>query len=215
MVVAALTAVTTVNARAQQNDRRVDLDIHGGVGFPTGDLGDIADAGPSFGAAIDYWITRRIAVRVGADLDMFDGADNLPGGPGGTVVPDFNIIHYNAGLVLAVLDPDATRWSANLNIGAGGTTIDTDDFTGGTTGPGGSPDFNQTYFSLNGGLEIGLDLSPGVSVFVGGQVFVTFTNSEDTRIFAAAFDSGGTVLNPTGFDTAVSIPITVGLRIRT
>ncbi|MFQ5551368.1 MAG: hypothetical protein ACE5FJ_09045 [Gemmatimonadales bacterium] len=46
-------------------------------------------------------------------------------------------------------------------------------------------------------------------MFVGGQAFVMFADEADTAVFAAI----NSAIDPAGFDTAVTIPLTAGVEI--
>ncbi|MFQ5889524.1 MAG: outer membrane beta-barrel protein [Gemmatimonadota bacterium] len=200
IVLGAVALLTTAapEARAQS---RWTIEGQGGIAVPTGDLADLEDVGAGFGIGIAYWVHPRIAIRVDGDADILSGVDAEGALP---EAPDLNIFHYTAGVSVRLLDPEATRWTLNLNAGAGGSTIDADDFTvSGTT-----VDFSETYFALNGGLTIGYDVGPNVNVFVGGEAFVVFSDEDDTVVFSQLRSD----VEP--FDTAVTIPITAGIRVR-
>lgn len=193
-IVAALAFASPALAQGQWS-----FDGRGGVAVPVGDLSDVADAGPTFGVGIGYWFSDRVAVRVDGDLDLLSGKDSEGTGP---ALPDMNLWHYNAGVEVNVVEP-SSPWDFTLNIGGGLSTLDVD-------GDEGTPtDLSETYFTGNGGLLVGYDVSPNVNIFARGQWYLVFSDEEDTAPLADLIGETG------GFDTLNSLPITVGVRIKT
>jgi hypothetical protein len=197
---AALLVFGTVgSAQAQQG---ISVEARGGIAIPTSDLSDLADEGPSFGVGVSFPLNSRLSVRVDGDVDILSGKDASGTDPEG---PDMNLYHYGAGLEYALVQPGDSRWGLDVNIGAGATTFDVDEFD-----VMGTPvDFSETYFTANGGLTLGYQVSRSVSVFIGGQAFIMFADEDDTAIFAAI----NSEIDPAGFDTAVTIPLTAGFKI--
>lgn len=181
------------------------IDARGGVAVPAGDLSDAVDVGPTFGLGIAYRVHPRVSIRVDGDLDIYSGAD-LQTGAGTFELPDLNLWHYNAGVGIELTEPGASRWDVTANLGAGATTFDGDAFTtsGGTTVEG----LSETYFTANGGLKFGYDVHPNVNVYAGGQWYLAFTDEEDT-----AGLTGGTGQGE-GLDTASSLPLTLGVKLK-
>lgn len=187
------------SADAQQG---VTVEARGGIAIPTSDLSDLADSGPSFGVGVSFPLNNRLRLRVDGDVDLLSGNDASGTNPEG---PDINLYHYGAGLEYALVQPGASRWGIDINVGAGATTFDADDFD-----VMGTPvDFSETYFTVNSGLTLGYQVSQGVSVFVGGQAFIMFADENDTAIFSAI----NSELDPTGFGNVVTIPVTAGFKI--
>lgn len=187
----------------------VALEGQGGVAVPLGQLGEFTDTGASLGAGIAFWFVPRVAVRADFDLNALKGKPSSGPGPEG---PDVTLFHYNAGLQLRLTDPRTSRWEIALNAGAGGTTLDSDEFEVIREGDIGEPtELKETYFALNGGLGIGYRIAPNLTLFVDGQWYAVLTEEDDTKVFAE--------INPRvdedGFGTASVIPITLGFRLRT
>lgn len=194
---------STSPANAQQIDeQRFSIEPRAGIAIPAGDLSDVADVGPGVGIGLAYRLTNRLAVRIDGDVDILSGLDASGTGPEG---PDATIYHYGAGLQYALLDPATNRWAIDVNLGAGASTFDVDDFSVG----GNVVDFSETYFTANGGLQVGYDVTPTVNVFGRGQAFLMFTDEDDTAVFSA-FNPD---IDPAGFDSAWSIPLSVGVAI--
>lgn len=185
-----------------QDRGSVSFQAQGGVAVPVSDLADVTDPGATFGAGVAYWISPRLAIRADGDVSLLTGTDSEGTGPEG---PDMNLFHYNGGLQLQLTDPELSRFRFLVNLGAGATTFDADE----PEGAGQAADFSETYFTANGGLSVGLDVTSAVSVFLDGQWYLAFTDEEDTAGFGDFTGDGE------GFDTASVVPITLGLRIRT
>ncbi|MDT8436225.1 MAG: outer membrane beta-barrel protein [Gemmatimonadota bacterium] len=188
-------------ANPAQAQQKWTIEGRGGVGIPVGDLADLVDAGPSFGVGISYQLHPRIDLLLSGGAEILSGVDADAAGP---EAPDINLYHYNLGAVFHVLEPGMSRWSVDVNAGAGATTFDSDSFT--TTA--GTDDFSETYFTANGGLRIGYDVTPRVNVFVGGQVYLIFADEDDTAQLAALRT------DVDAFDTVASIPVEAGVAIR-
>lgn len=180
------------------------IDGRGGIAVPAGDLSDAVDVGPTFGLGIAYRVHPRVSIRVDGDVDVYSGAD-VQTAAGTVELPDLNLWHYNAGVGVELTEPGASRWDVTANVGAGATTFDGDAFTtNGTTVDG----LSETYFTANGGLKFGYDVSRNVNVYAGGQWYLAFTDEEDT----AGLTPGGQ--QGSGLDTASSIPLTLGLKLK-
>ncbi len=199
LVVGLTTMIKPLDAHAQQ---RFSLEGRGGIAVPASDLADLEDVGANVGVGLAYNLSPRLALRLDASVDLLSGDDSQGPGP---AVPDMNVYHYNLGLGYALLNPKTTNWTLDTNVGAGGSTIDLDEFT-----VSGVPvDFSETYFSLNGGLKLGYNLSPSVNLFIGSQAYLMFTDEQDTALLSVLSPE----LDPAGFDTAWTFPVTAGFAI--
>lgn len=127
-----------------------------GVGVPGGDLTDVANVGPSFGAGIARWLSDRIAIRADLDIDLLDGSGE---------VDDVTLYHYNAGVEIDLLQPQVTRWKLHGDLGLGATTLDSE-----------LDRFSGSEFTLNGGLSLGYAVSSRVRLFGGGRLYLMFTD---------------------------------------
>lgn len=195
MAVLASTAMAAGPAAAQFN-----FEGRGGAAVPVGDLEDLVDVGGTAGLGLGYRVHPRVNLRLDGDVGIFTGADDFG------AVPDLRLWNYNGGAEVSILDPAATRWTLTANIGAGATTIDTDDFA---PGGGDDADFTETYFALNGGLRVGYDVTDNVNLFLGGQSYVTFTDEVDFARLAALTPA----LEGEEVDSVWSIPLYAGIRV--
>lgn len=194
------------DASAQAVDDPWVIEGRGGISVPAGDLADVYDVGPSFGAGIGYRVHPRVTLRLDGDVSILGGADLTTGAE----APDTRLWHYNGGVEVELTPPAESRWGVTLNLAGGATTFASDDFAEPLTNPATGEsvtDFANTYFSGNGGLKVGYAVSPSVDVYVGGQWHLAFTDEEDTAVFSQ--------LSPTeiqAFDTASEIPVVAGVR---
>lgn len=226
MVLGAVAALAILPARVDAQFVRYSpifwsFEGNGGVAIPVGDLSDVAEIGPSFGLAASYFLNPRFALRVEGSLDLFGEGDNATLSAGDA---ELRAWHFTGGFEYHITDPSASGLFATFDAGAGGVTFDTDRFTvddvsctatGCSTSPGAQStgNFDQTYFALNGGLKLGYNFArhastgvPIATIFIAGDVHYLFADDIDSALLAAANGQA------TGFDTAVSIPITGGIR---
>lgn len=126
----------------------------------------------------------------------------------GRALPTLAALGAGASLLLAaagdVVAQELPRWSFE---GQGGVAIPVSNLADFQVGDVVN-EFSETYFTANGGLRVGYDIGENLNVFVDGQAYLMFTDEEDTAVFEA-FDPG-----IDAFDTAWTIPVTAGLRIR-
>lgn len=217
LALAFFVALTPVDAQAQgmmeDGMSALSVDARGGIAVPMGDLGDLADVGPTVGIGVAYRVSPRLSVRVDGDLDLYSGADFGATSAAQPSAPDMTLWHYSGGLQYDVTEPGSSGLSVSANVGAGATIVDTDPFVG---GPVENPetgeieaDFNETYFTANGGVRIGYAVHDRVDVYGGAQWYVTFADEEHTAVFSA--------LSPTeanAFDRAYSVPLTLGVKLK-
>jgi len=189
----ALAAVPT-DASAQSD---IEVELRGGVASAVESLNHYADPGGALGAGIGTRVHDRVSLWADGDLEIM--SEDLAGS---VVLPSIYLWHYHAGVEVRLVEPGASPWHVRLKGGAGGTTIDTERFFEG------GDDFLHTYPSIGGALSVGYRYSDRISLGVTGQVFVAFTDEEETAELASLSPA----LN--AFDDAVSFPVQVFLRIR-
>lgn len=192
-----LTAADTVEA---QEGPWVNLDGHAGIAIPMGDLADVVDPGPAGGLGFGYHLTPRVSVRGDAGLDVMSGVD-----VGDESAADIRLWHLNGGFDFNLTDPTASSFAAILNVGGGFTVMDSDRILDSSSDL--FIGMNEMYPSVNGGLKLAFDLNDDIAFMVGGQAHMIFADEEDTDRIA------GVVPGAEAFDTAVSIPVTAGLRV--
>lgn len=195
LLAVALGAAGALSPLAAQSG--LDFELRGGVAVPAGDLAEVGATGGGVGLGAGWQIYDRLALRVDGDLEVF--SEELVGGDRGVIMPRAYMWHYHAGLELDVLADPASPWRLRARGGAGGTTYDTERFSGGD-------DFLDTYFSVSGGLLAGRSIGETLELGVVGQVFITFTDKDRTAEFAQQ----SRVLN--AFSKASSFPVDLYLR---
>lgn len=207
---AALLAMTAHPAAAQEQMGSVEG--HAGVGFPAGAILDLQSAGPAFGLSGTYWLTDRVGVRAGGDVLLLSGkeAPDISNVNGISAVPDFTTFHYHGGLEVRVSPPEETAWDIRVNVGAGATSLTTEDFPPAATAPPGGSDFSSTSFSLNTGLRVGYAPSDRVNFFLLGQGLFALTDEEEMNVFTQ-FDEN---VEPNSMDSVWSVPLQGGMEVR-
>lgn len=212
VIAAAAALLAWSPGQADAQDVSVGIDGWGGVAFPTSNLGEFQDFGPSFGLGVEYLVTDRVFVRASGAVDLHRGkeADDLDGPPGSPAAPDMTLFHYTAGVGVGLVPRDVSNWNLALSLEAGGTSVTTDDFPAGATPPPGGTDFSETYFGLSPGLRVGYLFADRYDLFVRSQPHFAFSDTEDTAIFSQ-FDSG---IDAEGFEDIWNVPVTAGLQVR-
>lgn len=194
-------------ATAQQP---ISIEGHGGVGFPAGALLDLQNSGPAFGASGTYWLTERVGIRAGGDVQLFSGKEGgeISNVNGISTVPDFTTFHFHGGLDVRVSPPEETSWDVRVNLGAGGASLTTEEFPSGATPPADASDFSETVFALNTGLRLGYAPTDRLNLFVLGQGLFAFTDEQEMNVFTQ-FDEG---LDPNSISSVWSVPLQAGVE---
>ena len=179
-----------------------DFDGRAGVAVPVGDLEEYSQPGFAAGLGASWWLTDRFALRADGAMSKLTGDDGAP--TTGVETPGLQLYHYGLGMEFDV-GPDrfTSPWNVGLNVGAGGTTFDTEAFV--DDGDGGEVDLTNTYGNVNGGLEIGRKVGENVVVSLAGQAFYTFVDEGEMTPLTA--------LRPgSPIEAGVEIPVTLSVR---
>lgn len=202
-VIAAVGLIVGTRGDLGAQDRgTVAFQGRGGVAVPVGDFADVTGPGLTLGTGVAYWIGPRLAIRAEGSVSLLPGKGSE--GPG-SERPGLDLFHYGAGLQLQLTDPELSRFHFLVNVGAGATLFDSEDLPG----AGAEAELTETYFTVSGGLGVGLDIASGLSLVMDGQWYLAFTDEEDTAVLTSVPEPGE------GFDRASVLPIRLGLRIRT
>lgn len=196
---------------AQDTGETWTFDARGGISFPAGDFEDLPfeSVNPTAGVGATYWLSPRFGVQVSGDWELYLGDDSELA-PGVTTeggdAPDMNVYHYSAAFVVDLASA-TSPWDLQVNVGGGGTTYDSDEFSVGGANAAALESFSETYASASGGVKLGYDLSRAVNVFVGGQAYLAFPEEEDTGRLAQLSPEAQT------FDTAWTFPVLAGVKV--
>ncbi len=223
--VVTLAIPATLNAQAYSS-RIWSFDFFGGVALPTGDLGDISKAGPSFGVGADYYVSNRVGLRLEGSLDVLGGDDDglvvpnpLINGDSGA--PDIRLYHLNGGVEFDLVDRTNRKVSFSLFVLGGAVFVNSDKFRlpAGVSSrfPNGLVlgDWQDAYPELRAGFRLGFQLGDCAPArarvcgdfFINGGVDLMFGDELDTEPIAALY----TGVDP--FSTFTSFPIQIGFRI--
>lgn len=198
---AVATVPTATAAQASSAASSFDFTIQSGLSAPVSDLSDGWDTGANLGVAASFWLNDRFAVRLDGSVDLLDGKSTSPN----NAVPDLNLFHLGAGLEYSVTDRATSNLRVNLNVGAGITRMQSDH-----VGPSSlSPTFGENYLHVNGGVEVAYRITDQVHLGVLSQAYITLADEDDTGFFRDFNPS----TDLTTFSSAVTIPITVTLRM--
>lgn len=195
-----LSSAQGLQAQLRTQERgRVSVEGRAGIAIPVGELDDIADVGPSFGAGVAYFFHPNIGVMADVQVSLLSASAPDPFNVVRT--SEVNLTHIGGGLVLDFFPPSAqdAPLTFRLRLLNGITVMSADD---------NGLDFSETYYTFNGGGRIGYQLSPKLELFAGTDVYVLFTRASET----AAFFQGPNPVEP--IDLAISLPVTIGIKAK-
>lgn len=174
-----------------------------GVVLPVGTLSDLERVGPAVDVGASYWLQPRIALRVDGDAGFPEGR-NL-GYPGVLVdhVPDMMLWHYLGGVEFRLTPPSESLVDVDLNVEAGATTVGTTDAPVFSTN-----DITNTYPTEAAGLKVDLNLGRSVDLFLDGNADLVNMKSANTAIYSTMSSK----VSPSGFGSALSLPVEFGLK---
>lgn len=142
---------------------QVVLEVRGGLNVPTFTIADVAKAGPSFGAGLNFKVADRLWLIADADFGFHSGAD-LPSGGSGA---DVDVYHYMGKLGYQVYTSSNGKVSLILNAGAGAMSFMVD-----------SGD-SYTYPAINVGAKLIFALGSKVSFVVSPQGDIAFSDATE------------------------------------
>jgi len=199
----ALTATLVLTpAGAAQEAGPWTLDARGGVSIPAGELADLQSFGGTVAAGISRDVHPRVALGVDGSVDFLSGKDTSDEGillP----VPDMTVWNYRATIDILLTDP-ASPWDLTVDLGIGGSTLDTDEVA---VGQQAGAEFKETYLATSGGVTLGVDVGTNARLFVSGRSRLAYADEDDTLGFAD-FSSE---VDPDGFDSVWTFPVQLGI----
>lgn len=183
------------------DERIFSIDGRAGIAMPVSDLDEITEPGPALGLGLTLHPSPRVGLRLDGNWAFlnageFDADQPFEG-------PDFELLHYTAGIDLELTDPTTSGFHITVNGGAGGTSLRSDAFTL----EGEQNEFDQSYFTTHAGLKLATSVADGVRLYADGQYFWVFGDEADADIFDPIVVDGAT------FEQFNSIPVTLGLRV--
>lgn len=144
---------------AQSPDRKVLVEVRGGLNIPTFKIADVAKVGPSGGVGLGFKVGPRWLVQADADF----GTHDLKGTGGG----DIAVSHF-IGKVGYVVSKPGSKWHVSVNLGAGALSFNP------STGP------TDTHFAINAGAKLGYQLGRGVEFLLSPQGDIAFSDAPTT-----------------------------------
>ncbi len=177
----------------------VSADVRGGIAVPVAEMDALAQTGASFGGGVAIHLTRRVALRADGEYQLLTGARTSDG----VLFADMSSLAVTGGLEVHFLDPE-TRWTGALAIGAGISTLETEDTTDDGTAAPVSADL--TNFAFRGGTKLGYRASDRLDIYLEPAVYLMAFNRDDTQSFGAA------TADVTPFDVSWTIPVQAGVR---
>lgn len=181
----------------------MDVEARAGVGMSAADLKAYTQPGLAVGAGAGFWLNEHFALRVDGDFSALGGDQS--GVVTDATTPDMNIFHYGGGVEIDLLGRDAIEnpWTLQVNAGAGGSTIDTEDFL---DIPTIEADLTETVANVNAGAQIGREVSENVLVSLSAQAFYMFLDEDNFNNLADLRPAEGAIQD------GVNVPITLSLR---
>lgn len=174
-----------------------------GLGVPAANVSDLVNTGVSGGFHGTYYLSPRVGLTGGVDIDVFPGKD--VNRPTRNSLPDMDFYHYTGGLEFRVVDPEASSVDFNVNVRLGGTTVDADPVP---TRIGPRLRVTESYVAATGGARLGVDVAENVNLFLSGQYYQVFSDEDET------YGLGAVIGQSTGFSSMGVFPLTIGLRAR-
>lgn len=160
MGVAAIGALLGVQPLAAQEAPRLFVEGLAGAAVPTFDIADVADTGPTFGAALGYRLSPRWVLMGEFNYGMHQ--DEATG------AVDINTLHYIGKVGYSLTGPRDRGWEAIVNLGAGAVTFDVE----------GAPS-TFTYFAINAGAKLSYNFSRSVALVLSPQGDIAFSKESE------------------------------------
>lgn len=183
-----------------QERGRVVAEGRAGVAFPLGELSNLTDAGPAFGAGVAYFFHPNIGL--GADLGVSLLSSSEPDEFEVIRTSEMDLIHFGAALMFEAspVSHQDTPLSFRATVAPGFTSM-----RAGSS----EVDFSETYFTLSGLGRIGYAIRDDLELFVGTDIRMVVTDDAE---MAAGFVQGPTPVEP--MDLALSLPVTIGVKAK-
>lgn len=198
-------------AAAQQ--KPIVFDTRGGLAIPVGDLGEVADAGPSYNVGINFGLTDRFMIRLDGGADLYDGFD-AGAALGNEGVNEIEVQHFklHAGALYYLTPRSEGGFFASVNGTAGFTNLSVPRTQTSVGTDAVEIDISELYPSANIGGTVGYTVHEQVDVYIDGQAYGVFGDEADTGDLTQVYnDRNDPDLD--GLSTTYSFPVSVGLRL--
>lgn len=198
-VLLALVASFGVPSAVQgQSIGKLGVDTRVGVALPAGTMADLTDVGGIAGGSLAWNFTPNWTLRGDFNyMRLDDGADDL----GITLSPPMDLMFFGGSVEVNFNAPrlQDLPLTFSVNVGGGVMNMKVDNsFDPGHPANG----FDQWYPTVQGGAQIGYQVSDLINIFVRGDAYLILIESGDTAVFP---------LDDT-FDHGWVIPLTAGVR---
>lgn len=197
-------------AAAQQ--KPIVFDARGGVAVPVGDLGDVADLGPSYNVGVNFGLSDRFMIRVDGGADLFDGFDAGTSGTEGVNELDVQHFRLHAGALYYLTRRRPGGFFASVNGTAGFTNLSVPRTQTSVGTDAVEIDISEIYPSANVGATAGYSVHEQVDVYLDVQAYGVFGDEADAGDLIQVYNDR-TDPDLDGLSTTYSFPLSVGLRL--
>ena len=198
-LVAALVMVA-LPLSADAQERVWNVDLQAGYELPVQDLADMTDPGPSFGLSLGRMVHKQVSIRVGGDVGLLSGENDIPFVSEG---PSMQLFRYYAEVEANIFDPQLTEWKMLLSAGGGGAILNSDDFSGGES-------LGEHWPMVKFGVTAAHPLSESIDGFLSADANWIYMDNESPEMKELQR------LHPQKLqplDSSWSFPIRAGLRL--
>lgn len=197
-------------------EKPIDFDAAGGLGFAMGDLGDVADgAGPAFDVGVNFGITDRFRLRVHGGAELYEGIDlGGPVGNEGINELELDLIHFHGGGFWILTPSEEGPLSVNLTTTAGFTNFNVPRTAASVGTDAIEFEVSELFFSAAAGASVGYAVHEQVDLFLDAKSFVVFGDEENEDIMdmlQVVNDVSDQPVETLG--TMWSVPVTAGVRL--
>jgi hypothetical protein len=199
-ILAGVAQLAVVVSAASAQSSNLTATGHTGVAVPFGQFSQYATLGASAGIQVAYPIRDPLTIVVDAGVD--NPQSDAPG------LPDFRLWRYQAAVEADLVGASAESWGIRGLLGAGATTIRAGGYF---PNLGSVPDeLNRTYFTGSGGLALVFGASSPLHGYLGARLNWTRVDGDDF----VALRSAALGAPPEPMDNLLTVPVTLGLRVR-
>jgi hypothetical protein len=190
------------SSRFAAEEQRFSLAPELGVAIPKAELRDLVKPGLSSGLRLGYAIVPRLSLTVNGELAVLKGVVLTKN----VTAPTMRLWSYGLGADAALL-PQNWRLALAASASAGFTRMQSESFRPPRAAR--NTTFRHSYPSVGGQLQLGFSATPNTVVMASAGARRISVNEAETEILTQLQPGK---LKP--FSSAVTYPITLGLRTR-